>query len=67
MATSRKNNRYVTRAGKYKGEVPYKKSSGKLAEYDALVEDAPVVPPYVRLISDMDNPAEWGYDYDLLE
>ena len=53
--------------GKYKGEVPYKKSSGKLAEYDALVEDAPVVPPYVRLISDMDNPAEWGYDYDLLE
>ena len=46
--------------GKYKGQVPYKKSSGKLAEYDALAEDDPLLPPYVRLISDMDNPAEWG-------
>ena len=46
--------------GKYKGELPYKKSSGKLAEYDALVEDDPIVPPYVRLISGMDKSAEWG-------
>ena len=46
--------------GKYEGELPYKKPPGKLAEYDALAEDAPPVPPWVRLISGMNEDSEWG-------
>tara|TARA_R100001224_G_C4023410_1_gene150154 strand:+ start:672 stop:2312 length:1641 start_codon:yes stop_codon:yes gene_type:complete len=45
----------------------YKVQPGKAGEIASLMKSDPKVPPQVRLISDMDNPAEWGYDYDLLE
>jgi len=45
----------------------YKVQPGKEGEIASLMKSDPKVPPHVRLISDMDNPAEWGYDYDLLE
>ena len=45
----------------------YKKQPGKAGEIASLMKSDPKVPPQVRLISDMDNPAEWGYDYDILE
>ena len=45
----------------------YKVQPGKAGEIASLMKSDPKVPPHVRLISDMDNPAEWGYDYDLLE
>jgi len=45
----------------------YKKQPGKAGEIASLLKTDPNVPPDVRLISDMDNPAEWGYDYDILE
>ena len=40
---------------------------GKAGEIASLIKTDPNVPPDVRLISDMNNPAEWGYDYDILE
>jgi len=45
----------------------YKVQPGKAGEIASLMKSDPKVPPQVRLISDMDNPAEWGYDYDILE
>ena len=45
----------------------YKKQPGKAGEIASLMKADPQVPPYVKLISGMDDPAEWGYDYDLLE
>ena len=45
----------------------YKKQPGKAGEIASLMKADPQVPPYVKLTSGMDDPAEWGYDFDVLE